>query len=111
MYTQIIAPCPIAWDAINKNRKIGSAIPPQFKINERLIKVSEIIYPIEPIYISTLLPNLSIRLIPINVKITLVSPMPMLLSSAALWPSPPSSNILGAFSVVLITAFLYAMFW
>ena len=38
MYTQIIAPCPIACDAINKNKKTGSAIPSHSKINERLIK-------------------------------------------------------------------------
>ena len=66
------------------------------QVNERLIKLSEIIYPIEPIYISTFLPSLSIKLIPTNVNITLVKPIPILFNSAALWPRPPSSNILGA---------------
>ena len=66
------------------------------QVNERLIKLSEIIYPIEPMYISTFLPSLSIKLIPTNVNITLVKPIPILFNSAALWPRPPSSNILRA---------------
>ena len=77
-------------------RNNGSEIPPQFRKKERLIKVSEIIYPKEPTYISIFLPSLSIRLIPIYVNNTLVKPIPMLFSKALLSPNPASSKILGA---------------
>lgn len=41
--TQITAPWPIAWDAINKKRKIGTAMPSQFKINAAATSDKEII--------------------------------------------------------------------
>ena len=73
------------WDKKNSvNDKIIEFTVGNDRLNDLyLIKVSDIIYPIEPIYIRTFLPSLSIKLIPINVKITLVRPIPTLFNNAA----------------------------
>ena len=78
------------------NKKMGIKIPPHWKKKAQATRLSEMMYPKEPIYISCLLPSLSINEIPTNVKIKLVKPMPMLLSNDVLSPNPPSSKILGA---------------
>ena len=83
-------PCPIAWAAINKKSAMGRIIPPHDNKKDKKMKVSEIIYPIDPIIISTFLPNLSISEMPIIVNIKFVTPIPILLRNAEFSPSPPS---------------------
>ena len=94
--THITAPWPIACAAINMNKKMGTAIPPQFKKNAIATNERERIYPIEPIYNNCFLPLRSINAMPMSVKIKLVNPIPILLNRAELDSNPASSKILGA---------------
>ena len=96
MNTQITAPCPIACAAINRNRKMGTVSPPQFRKKDAATSDKEIIYPMEPMNISFLRPNLSIRNTPKSVKIRLTTPMPILLNNAVLAANPAASKIRGA---------------
>ena len=75
---------------MNKKSDTGRIIPPHENKKDKKIKVSEIIYPIEPIIISTFLPNLSISEMPIIVNIKFVKPIPILLRNAEFSPRPPS---------------------
>ena len=90
MKTQITAPCPTACEAIKKNKKRGTANPCQWKKNAIATKLREIMYPIDPIYIKTFRPNLSIKKTPIKVKTRLTAPIPILLNRAVLSPKPAS---------------------
>ena len=94
--THIILPWPIAWEAININRNKGTKNPSKLYINEIAIIEREIIYPNEPIFNKDLRPVLSIKYIPIIVKIKFIKPIPILLKNAELDSNPAISKILGA---------------
>lgn len=86
----------MACDAMNRNKKIGTASPPQFWKKAIETKLNEMIYPMEPIYINVFLPKRSIKKTPSKVNITFVTPIPILLNKAVLSPRPASSNIRGS---------------
>ena len=75
---------------MNKKSAIGRILPPQENKKDKKIKVREIMYPIDPIIISTFHPTLSISEIPMIVNIKFVTPIPILLKNAEFSPSPPS---------------------
>ena len=86
----------MACEAMKRNRKTGMLMPCQPSMKATATKLSETMYPIEPIIIKILLPTRSIRYKPSKVKIKFVAPIPILLSNAALSFRPAVSKILGA---------------
>ena len=70
--------------------------PDQSLKKHKETKVKEIIYPIDPIYKSTFLPNLSIKNIPKRVKIKLVIPRPIVPRDPACSSRPATAKILFA---------------
>ena len=75
---QMIEPEPIACEAINKNTKNGKmAVGMVSPKKETDIRASEIIYPMQPMYKSFFLPNLSINDNPTIVNIKLMTPTPI----------------------------------
>ncbi len=93
--TQITVPCPMACDAMNKNRKTGTAIPFHPRKKASATSDSDTIYPNEPIYINCRRPKRSINERPNSVNTKFVTPIPTLLNSAALASKPANSNIRG----------------
>src|SRR6186713_3251354 len=63
---------------------------------ENAINDNEIIYPMEPIYNSVLLPKRSMRYQPTNVKTKLTTPIPTLERNALLFSNPAILNTRGA---------------
>jgi hypothetical protein len=78
--------------------KKNNGIKKPFHSNKNAIEIkpNEMMYPVEPIYINFFLPYLSIRDIPTNVNIKLMSPIPILLKNDADFSNPANSKILGA---------------
>ena len=80
----------------NGDKEIGTMSPDQSLKKHKETKVKEIIYPIDPIYKSTFLPNLSIKNIPKRVKIKLVIPRPIVPKDPACSSRPATAKILFA---------------